>query len=405
MHTSTETSTQRYSNERERNITIKLGYANCKIWGKESEKNINLMENMNIQNFLSTSGKKNVVMDDSQNELDLLEHISFIDCPGHQELILTMMSGISIMDYIIIVVAVDEQISIQKQFMEHLNAALESNIKKCIFILNKIDLVRQDIVLTRYEELKSLILSTKFKNSPIIPTSLNSGYNKEYILYYILNWFNDIEITNRNEDSSEENFFRITRSFNINKSEISWKDIQGGAVGGSVVKGEFNINDNVYIYPGIWKKVTVDDRILFKVIPLKTRIESIRTEETDLTTAKIGGLISLKTEIDPFYVKNDKLAGNLLTNKVIQNNFDVIIELEFLSYQTDFEEYKFDENRDQITITISSHNINSNVVYQKDKIIKVELSEPTIILSDDIIIISKKIEQSLRIIGKCKKIF
>ena len=128
-----ETSTQRYSNERERNITIKLGYANCKIFSNNT-KNIITNEQLNVLDYESTSGKKKIVLDDNQNEKKMVEHLSFIDCPGHQELILTMMSGISIMDYVIFVIAVDEPIRNKQQFMEHFNAAIESDIKKCIFI-------------------------------------------------------------------------------------------------------------------------------------------------------------------------------------------------------------------------------------------------------------------------------
>ena len=397
-----ETSTQRYSNERERNITIKLGYANCKIFSNNT-KNIITNEQLNVLDYESTSGKKKIVLDDNQNEKKMVEHLSFIDCPGHQELILTMMSGISIMDYVIFVIAVDEPIRNKQQFMEHFNAAIESDIKKCIFILNKVDLVKKEILNERFNELKNLISDTKFNMSPIIPTSLNCGYNKEYILYYIVNWFND-KIVNIDTD---DKYFRITRSFDINKSEILWTDIQGGVVGGSVVKGRFNLNEVVYLYPGIWKKVNNENgNPTFKVVPLETTIENIRTEDTELQYANIGGLIALKTTIDPFYVKNDKLIGNLITNNKLEYDFQIVIELEIISYQNDFRNYSFDVNdkKDSVTITIASHNIKSSVILQNKNIIKVELTEPVLILDDDIIIISKKINQVSKIIGKCTKI-
>ena len=74
----TGTKTQRHSNELKRNITIKPGYANLKIWKDSDDK------------YHSTNSKSK-----SYKDCELVHHLSFVDCPGHHELILTMLGEAS----------------------------------------------------------------------------------------------------------------------------------------------------------------------------------------------------------------------------------------------------------------------------------------------------------------------
>ena len=86
----TGTKTQKYSSELKRNITIKPGYANMKIYNNNGELNS------------SNSNEK--------LEGELVHHLSFVDCPGHYELIITMLSSIQVMDGIILVVSAAEKL-------------------------------------------------------------------------------------------------------------------------------------------------------------------------------------------------------------------------------------------------------------------------------------------------------
>ena len=72
----TGTKTQKHSSELKRNITIKPGYANMKIYRDDEDK------------LISCNSSEN-------KDYELLHHISFIDCPGHYELIITMLSNIN----------------------------------------------------------------------------------------------------------------------------------------------------------------------------------------------------------------------------------------------------------------------------------------------------------------------
>lgn len=94
-------STIRHSKEKGRNITIKLGYANSKLYkcptcqppecfksfGSEKEDNPKC----------TSSG--------CESTLQLLRHVSFVDCPGHDVLMATMLAGAAVMDSALLLIA------------------------------------------------------------------------------------------------------------------------------------------------------------------------------------------------------------------------------------------------------------------------------------------------------------
>jgi len=104
-----------HSEELKRGITIKLGYADAII--KEDN------------NKLTTDKKSNGKP---------IRYITFVDAPGHEMLMATMLSGAAIMDAAILVIAANEGIKPQTQ--EHLVALKAKKIKNIIIVQNKIDL-------------------------------------------------------------------------------------------------------------------------------------------------------------------------------------------------------------------------------------------------------------------------
>ena len=96
--------TQRHSSEKTRNITIKPGYANLKIWS-------------NGDKLYSTDSKPDKLMKDDE-ECRLVHHLSFIDCPGHQELILTMLGSIRLMNAVIVIVSAADPIEKKPQLIQ-----------------------------------------------------------------------------------------------------------------------------------------------------------------------------------------------------------------------------------------------------------------------------------------------
>src|SRR5690606_20789009 len=76
--------------------------------------------------------------------LDQKRLISFVDVPGHERFVKSMLAGAMGMDVVLLVVAADE--GFKPQTFEHLNILSHLNIKKGIVVLTKCDLVtREDI--------------------------------------------------------------------------------------------------------------------------------------------------------------------------------------------------------------------------------------------------------------------
>ena len=99
--------TFRFKNELERNITIKLGYANAKIYKCEDER---CPRPMSYKEY--GSGKEDSSLCDfagfENTRMNLLRHVSFVDYPGHDILMATMLNGAAIMDGALLLIAGNE---------------------------------------------------------------------------------------------------------------------------------------------------------------------------------------------------------------------------------------------------------------------------------------------------------
>ena len=102
----------------------------------------------NMLPFFGKEGHKSVLNKSSEiidktdpisgNKLQLVNHISFVDCPGHDEFMSTMLSGTSIMDAAFLLVGANNTVIPQKQTYEHLMAMTKTNVNDILILQNKI---------------------------------------------------------------------------------------------------------------------------------------------------------------------------------------------------------------------------------------------------------------------------
>ncbi len=255
-----------HSEELKRGITIKLGYADI------------ILENP------KTNKKR---------------YISFIDCPGHEMLMATMLSGAALIDAAILVIAANE--GIKPQTKEHLMALQAKNVNKIIIIQNKIDLVSKEDALKNFKEIQNFIENTIAKNAPIIPVSAQQEINLDKIKQLLL----EIQIPLRDTESTPK--FLIARSFDINKPGTKISNLHGGVLAGVLIKGKLKIGDEIEIKPGITKKQA--NQIIYK--PIKTKIISIFRGNHSIKQATPGGSLAFETELDNILTKTDSLSGNI----------------------------------------------------------------------------------------------
>lgn len=135
--------TVRFKNELERNITIKLGYANAKIYKCDNE------ECPRPTCYRSYKSEKEVdppcERDGCKGTYRLERHVSFVDCPGHDILMSTMLSGAAVMDAALLLIAGNEPCP-QPQTSEHLAAIEIMKLENIIILQNKVDLLKEDTV-------------------------------------------------------------------------------------------------------------------------------------------------------------------------------------------------------------------------------------------------------------------
>jgi translation initiation factor 2 subunit 3 len=371
--------TQRHSNEQKRNITIKQGYGNMKIWSDDN-------------NLYTTNSKPTNYITENNNDCKLVNHISFVDCPGHQELIQTMLSAINLMDGAIFIVSVDQPLNKKPQLIQHLAAAKLGNINKIIICMNKIDLVNKDVLFERKYELDELLSKYDIKPFTIIPTCFNKKIGLNNLLKAIMTLFNPNSYIER---THKDPIFLINRTFDINKPGTNWDNVVGGIIGGSLMSGTLQIGNKIEIRPGQISKVQGK----FLCQPIITEVLSIQSDDNSLTQIIPGGLIGIRTDLDPYYSKNDVLAGNIagligtLPSIYIQINIDInMVTLFDFIWQPKINEL--------IILQIGTKIVEVKLTKMIDMTFTFELAKPTCIYDNQHIIICKNIDKIIRIIAE-----
>lgn len=374
--------TQKHSAEQKNNITMKLGYANSKIY-----KCAECSPPMCYQPYSSTIQTVNCKY--CSKEMILQTHVSLIDCPGHHQLMATMLNGTCVMDSTILVESVSNAEFPSQQTIEHLQAIEIINLPTPITCLNKIDTISKDICISKVDILKDFM---KTKNTNIIPISANLDINTNVVCQYIC------EIIAKNNIPKDYNAslkMIVIRSFNVNKQEATLQELQGGVIGGSIVRGTLRLGDEVIILPGILHK---NDEISMKrwsYTPLISTVESINSEKNSLQYAVSGGLIGVGLLLDPSLTAQDNLVGSVIKMKedISYKIYERIkVNMKFIEKYNNLELVKNEIiaiNHNAINISGTISNITTNKKTNK-KVYEIILEKPICVELKECITISKK---------------
>jgi len=281
--------TSRHSEELRRGITIRIGYADVFIYRCPKCK---------PPHNYTTSPK----CPHCGSETKFKRGVSFVDCPGHHSLMVTMLSGAALMDGALFVAASDVKFP-QAQDREHLLAAQMVGIQRIILIQNKIDIVDRDKAMENYEEIKSFTKNTIAADSPVIPVSAQHGANTDVVLYEM-----EKRIPTPKRDPNAAPRMYVLRSFDINKPGTEIDDLHGGVLGGSIIQGTFRLGDEIEIRPGL--PVETGGKARYE--PLVSKVTSISVSKGPVTEARSGGLVGIGTSLDPSLAKSDGLVGSVV---------------------------------------------------------------------------------------------
>ncbi len=269
--------TDTHSEELKRGITIRLGYANTTIYKK----------------------KDGTYTTDPKANGERIRTVSFVDAPGHESLMATMLAGATIIDGAILLVAANETCP-QPQTREHLQALGILGVEHIIVVQNKIDLVDKEHLMKHYQQVKDFLKGTRYEDAPIIPISAMHRVNIDALLETIEELFSTPP-----RNASLEPLMLVARSFDINKPGILPQQLKGGVLGGSLKQGVLAVGDEIEIRPGYF----VEERNQRVHKPLRTKIVGLMTGSTSVDHIYPGGSIAVLTQLDPSIVKSDILTG------------------------------------------------------------------------------------------------
>ena len=130
----TGTDTDRLKEEKERGITIELGFAEL------------VLDNI---------------------------HAGIVDVPGHERFVKNMLAGVGGIDLVMLIVAADE--GVMPQTREHLSICRLLGIKTGLIVLTKTDLVEPEWVELVTDDIQDFVKDTFLEDKPIVPVSAHTG--------------------------------------------------------------------------------------------------------------------------------------------------------------------------------------------------------------------------------------
>ncbi len=190
--------TDRLEEEKERGITIELGFAPMKL----------------------SDGNK----------------ISIVDVPGHERFVRTMMAGASGIDAVLFVVAADD--GVMPQSAEHMDIISLLRVKSGIVVITKCDLADEKRLQEVHKDIEKLVSGTCLQYAPVCEVSAVTGEGIPDLKSKIE------ELVSRLNERS------IDRPFRLCADRVFPVSGFGQVVTGTLTEGELHVGDNAQIYPG-----------------------------------------------------------------------------------------------------------------------------------------------------------
>ena len=192
----TGTDTDRLKEEKERGITIELGFAEL------------ILDNI---------------------------HAGIVDVPGHERFVKNMLAGVGGIDLVILIVAADE--GVMPQTREHLSICRLLGIKTGLIVLTKTDLVEPEWIELVTDDIQDFVKDTFLEDKPIVPVSAHTGDGLENLLDALR------MIANQTPAKSETGIFRIPidRVFTMRGF--------GVVITGTLFSGSVAVGEQVEVYP------------------------------------------------------------------------------------------------------------------------------------------------------------
>jgi len=159
-----------------------------------------------------------------------------VDVPGHERFIKNMLAGAHGIDLVLFTVAADDGVMPQSE--EHLDIVHLLGVKLAIFIITKIDLVPPAKIAEVEEEIKILTFGTLLENAPIVAVSTVTGQGLAELKEKIA------QVLQSADKRAPRGYFRlpVDRAFVLQG--------HGVVVTGTALSGEVKTGDRIRCLPG-----------------------------------------------------------------------------------------------------------------------------------------------------------
>jgi selenocysteine-specific elongation factor len=196
--------TDRLKEEKERGITIELGFAHL--------------------------------------DLPNGQHIGVVDVPGHEKFVKNMVAGATGIDIVAMVIAADE--GVMPQTREHMEICTLLGVQHGLVALTKVDMVDEEMLELAQEDVKEFTRGSFLENAPIIPVSAVTGQGVPEFVRAVEALAKEVP------DRPPSTLFRlpVDRVFTMKGF--------GTVITGTLVSGRVQVGDPVMVYPsGVTSKV------------------------------------------------------------------------------------------------------------------------------------------------------
>ncbi|RLB21239.1 MAG: selenocysteine-specific translation elongation factor, partial [Deltaproteobacteria bacterium] len=237
--------------------------------------------------------------------------IGIVDVPGHEKFVKNMAAGATGIDLVALIIAADE--GVMPQTREHLEICSLLDIKHGLVIITKIDLVDKEWLNLARDDVSSFIAGTFLQDSPIVEVSSKTGEGIKDLIKILG------EYTEKVPEREPGNFFRlpIDRVFTMRGF--------GTVVTGTTISGHIKTGSEVTIYPKRIKGKIRGIQVHHQDVPsvrsgLRTAINLQGIEKDALVR---GDVVAEKDSLKPTYMVDAFLKYLESNPKKLQNRAKV----------------------------------------------------------------------------------
>jgi len=161
--------------------------------------------------------------------------LGFVDVPGHERFVRNMLAGAAGIDIVLLVIAADE--SIKPQTREHFEICRLLALRSGVIALNKADLVDPDLLELARLEVAEYVHGSFLESAPVVAVSAKTGEGLQELRRTLI----ECARTARARDASGPFRLPIDRSFTLRGF--------GTIVTGTLASGTIRVEDEVEVLP------------------------------------------------------------------------------------------------------------------------------------------------------------